>query len=40
MSLTLIATPIGNSADIGARALEVLRNAEVIILEEFKRYDS
>lgn len=36
MSLTLIATPIGNSQDIGFRALEKLKKADVIIVEEFK----
>jgi 16S rRNA (cytidine1402-2'-O)-methyltransferase len=36
MSLTLVATPIGNNQDIGLRALEFLKQAEIIILEEFK----
>lgn len=36
MSLTLVAVPIGNPQDIGLRALEILKNAEAIILEEFK----
>ncbi len=34
--LTLIATPIGNDQDISLRALEALKNASTIILEEFK----
>lgn len=34
--LTLIATPIGNDQDISLRALEALKNAPIIILEEFK----
>lgn len=36
MGLTLVATPIGNASDIGTRALEILRAADVVILEEFK----
>lgn len=36
MALLIVATPIGNSQDISARALECLKNAETIILEEFK----
>lgn len=36
MSLTLVATPIGNDQDISIRALECLKNAKTIILEEFK----
>jgi 16S rRNA (cytidine1402-2'-O)-methyltransferase len=36
MSLTLVATPIGNDQDISGRALAALNSAEVIILEEFK----
>lgn len=36
MALWLVATPIGNSKDISERALECLKNAETIILEEFK----
>jgi 16S rRNA (cytidine1402-2'-O)-methyltransferase len=36
MSLTLVATPIGNSQDISIRALEFLKTADHIILEEFK----
>jgi 16S rRNA (cytidine1402-2'-O)-methyltransferase len=36
MSLTLIATPIGNDQDISLRALESLKNAQTIVLEEFK----
>lgn len=36
MSLTLIATPIGNDLDISLRALEALKNSKIIILEEFK----
>lgn len=36
MGLTLVATPIGNASDIGIRALEILRAADVVILEEFK----
>lgn len=34
--LTLVATPIGNDQDISFRALELLKNVEVIVLEEFK----
>ncbi len=36
MALTLIATPIGNDQDISLRALETLKNSQVIVLEEFK----
>jgi len=36
LSLTLIATPIGNDQDISLRALESLKNSKTIILEEFK----
>ena len=36
MPLTLIATPIGNVNDISTRALEFLKSAELIVLEEFK----
>jgi 16S rRNA (cytidine1402-2'-O)-methyltransferase len=36
MSLTLVPTPIGNKDDFSIRALNTLRNADVIILEEFK----
>lgn len=36
MSLTLIATPIGNDQDISLRAIETLKNSQTIILEEFK----
>ena len=36
MGLTLIATPIGHDQDISVRALETLKQAPVIILEEFK----
>lgn len=34
--LTLIATPIGHDQDISLRALECLKEAQFIILEEFK----
>lgn len=36
MSLTLVATPIGNSQDLTLRGLETLRSADHIIIEEFK----
>lgn len=36
MPLTLVATPIGNKDDISLRALECLKDCEVLILEEFK----
>jgi len=36
MSLYLIATPIGNPQDIGHRALSLLRELKIVILEEFK----
>lgn len=36
MALLIVATPIGNAADISLRALEALQKAETIILEEFK----
>jgi 16S rRNA (cytidine1402-2'-O)-methyltransferase len=36
LSLTLVATPIGNDQDISQRALEFLKSCQVIILEEFK----
>lgn len=36
MSLTLIATPIGNPQDLSIRGLALLQEAELIILEEFK----
>lgn len=36
MSLTLVATPIGNVQDISLRGLEILKNADAIILEERK----
>lgn len=34
--MILVATPIGNDQDISLRALETLKNAKTIILEEFK----
>ncbi len=40
MPLTLVATPIGHSQDISLRALEVLKSADVIIVEEFKESTS
>jgi 16S rRNA (cytidine1402-2'-O)-methyltransferase len=36
MSLSLVATPIGDPQDITVRALELLRRVEIIILEERK----
>jgi 16S rRNA (cytidine1402-2'-O)-methyltransferase len=36
LSLTLVATPIGNDQDISFRALELLKSVQVIVLEEFK----
>jgi len=36
LSLTLVATPIGNDQDISFRALALLKDVEVIVLEEFK----
>ncbi len=36
MALIIVPVPIGNSQDFTLRALEVLRSAETIILEEFK----
>ncbi len=36
MGLVLVATPIGNDQDISLRALEFLKQADTIILEEFK----
>lgn len=36
MALTLVPTPIGNSDDFSLRAIECLKNAEIIILEERK----
>lgn len=36
MGLRLVATPIGNPQDLGLRALELLKSAEIIIVEEFK----
>jgi 16S rRNA (cytidine1402-2'-O)-methyltransferase len=32
--LTIVATPIGNAADMGLRALEVLKNADAILCED------
>ncbi len=36
MSLSVIATPIGDAKDISYRAVEALRDADVVIGEEFK----
>lgn len=36
MSLSVIATPIGDAKDISYRAVETLRDADVVIGEEFK----
>jgi 16S rRNA (cytidine1402-2'-O)-methyltransferase len=36
MALTLVATPIGNPQDMGLHALDILKAADLIILEEFK----
>jgi 16S rRNA (cytidine1402-2'-O)-methyltransferase len=35
--LTLVATPIGNLGDISARALETLRNADVVVSEDTRK---
>lgn len=40
MPLFIVATPIGNSQDITLRGLEVLKTADLIILEEFKESTS
>jgi 16S rRNA (cytidine1402-2'-O)-methyltransferase len=36
MSLTIVATPIGNPLDISKRAIDHLQNADLVIGEEFK----
>jgi 16S rRNA (cytidine1402-2'-O)-methyltransferase len=37
MSLTLVATPIGNEKDISDRAIHVLNSAEIIFVESFRQ---
>ena len=34
--LSIVATPIGNPGDITLRAIETLKNADVVICEEYK----
>lgn len=36
-TLSLVATPLGNLADLSARALEVLRNADLLLAEDTRR---